>query len=353
MGGKHVVLRSFAAYDNEAFTIDPSSPSGSVGAAIINNSSTPVGRIFTFSNGYAYQTITVDDTSSEPDVFNDDEEDQHVITNGGTLVANGTQVESESYHYFRLLDDDGNPTGPLITITVFSKNGTTSDIWGMSSDTELIDGARYVKVGGSNNGDSLYDSFVPCFTPGTGLVSDKGERLVEDLRVGNRILTRENGMQPIRWIGTQTLMRPQMRAHQHPIRVRAGALGRGLPERDIIVSQNHRLLIVDPSLSVLFGESETLVAAKHLVGRPGIERLPVDRVTYIHVLFDHHEIVCSNGGWTESFQPGDHTMDSIGKDQRNEIYSLFPELRNRDHRAFTNARMILKKHEAAQLGQIV
>lgn len=123
-----MVSRSFAAFDNEAFTIASGSSDGVPGTPINNNSSTPAGRIYEFKAGFPYQTITLDDTSNTPDVFDDDDENNHVITDGGTLVGAGTEVESESYHYFRLLDDNGDPTGPRITITVFSRDGVTSRI---------------------------------------------------------------------------------------------------------------------------------------------------------------------------------------------------------------------------------
>jgi hypothetical protein len=67
-------------------------------------------------------------------------------------------------------------------------------------------------------------------------------------------------------------------------------------------------------------------------------------------MFDQHEVVLSNGAWTESFQPGDYTLKGIGNAQRNEILELFPELKTKagleDYQA---ARKSLKKHEAKLL----
>ena len=67
----------------------------------------------------------------------------------------------------------------------------------MSTDTPLTDGAQYIKVGGSNNGTSEYEDFV-CFTKGTFLTTSNGPRQIEDLREGDKVLTRDNGMQEIR-----------------------------------------------------------------------------------------------------------------------------------------------------------
>jgi hypothetical protein len=282
-------------------------------------------------------------------VFNDDEEGQHVITEGRGLVANGTQVESESYHYVRALDDNGNQTGPQITITVFSQNGQTSNIWGMASDTELQEGVRYVKTGGSNNGDSDYESFVPCFTPGSMVSTPTGLILVQNLKVGDRVMTRDNGLQDIRWIGRKDLMAGTLAADARfrPIRIRKGALGDGMPMADMMVSPNHRMLITGPQMAMNFGEEEMLVAAKHLVGMPGVEIVGARDVSYIHLLCDRHEVLMVDAVWTESFQPGEYAMSGLASEQSNEVFSLFPELRNPSlNVTFRDARTALRGFEA-------
>lgn len=345
-----MVQRQFAAFDNEAFTVDPSSPSMAAGSAIINNSNTPVGTIFSFTPGFEYQSIILEDTSSEPDVFNDDEAGQHVITEGRGLVADGTQVESESYHFVRAIDETtGHPTGPVITINVFSQMGQTSNIWGMASDTELQPGVRYVKTGGSNNGDSDYETFVPCFTPGAMVSTPTGLIEVEKLRVGDRVMTRDNGLQELHWIGQKDLSRTALLADARfrPIRIHKGALGDGMPLSDMTVSPNHRVLLTGPQFAVNFGEEEVLVAAKHLVGMPGVEVLPARDVTYMHLLCERHEVLMVDAVWTESFQPGDMAMNGLATDQAAEVFALFPELRNPTlNLQFRDARTALRGFEA-------
>ena len=134
------------------------------GSVILTNWNTPISTILRFSGGSDYQSYILADTSRDPDVFNDDDEGTHVITDGCGLLANGTEVESESYHFFRALDADSNPTGDVITVTVFSQTSQTSNIWGMASDTLLREGVRYQKIGGSNKGESLCETCVPYFT---------------------------------------------------------------------------------------------------------------------------------------------------------------------------------------------
>ena len=344
-----MVQQQFAAFDNETLVVDPSSPNLTVGSAIINNSSTPVGTIFNFAGGNSHQAVTLDDTSSNTDLFDDDEQGSHVISQGGGLVANGTQVESESLHFLRALDADGNPTGPTITITVFSQNGQTSNIWGMASDTVLQTGVRYVKTGGSNNGDNLYESFVPCFTPGAMVSTPNGFVAVENLRIGDSVMTRDNGLQELHWIGIKNLTSAALRTDPRfcPILIRKGALGNNTPSHDISVSPNHRVLLAGPELAMNFGEEEVLVAAKHLVGMPGIDVLTPRDVCYLHLLCDRHEVLMVDGVWTESFQPGEYTMNGLGLEQADEVFALFPELRKPSlNLQFRDARTSLRVFEA-------
>lgn len=169
---------------------------------------------------------------------------------------------------------------------------------------------------------------VPCFTPGTMIDTIDGGVLVEDLQLGQRVLTRDNGYQTVRWIGRTAIGRAQLRADPRlqPVRIAKGALGSGLPLRDMIVSPLHRMLITGRRAELLSGESEVLVAAVHLVGQPGITRLVLDRVIYLHVMFDAHEIILGDGAWTESFQPGQKAVSGLDAAQRTELFDLYPEL---------------------------
>ncbi|WP_249306342.1 Hint domain-containing protein [Rhodobacter capsulatus] len=192
----------------------------------------------------------------------------------------------------------------------------------------------------------------PCFTPGTLIATPKGERLVEELREGDKILTRDNGIQEIRWIGRTDLTRAQLLAAPHlkPVLIRAGSLGNGLPERDMLVSPNHRMLVANERTALYFEEHEVLVAAKHLIDNRGVKPVETLGTSYIHFMFDRHEVVLGNGAWTESFQPGDQSLEGLGNAQRAEILELFPELRCREGlEGYGAARKILKKHEAALL----
>ncbi len=234
----------------------------------------------------------------------------------------------------------------------FRKVGETVDADGNSTSGTI----EFLDSSGNVTGTLDYaeiESIVPCFTPGTLIATMEGEKLVETLQIGDRIITRDNGAQEIRWIGNKPMSGAQLQASPHlqPILVRRGSLGEGLPERDMLVSPNHRLLVNNSEIGLLFNEPEVLVAAKHVVNaEKGITSVAASQATYIHFMFDHHEVVLSNGAWTESFQPGDQAMAGVTKAQRREIVELFPELANTQGReAYNSSRLSLKAFEAKML----
>lgn len=188
-----------------------------------------------------------------------------------------------------------------------------------------------------------------CFTPGTLIATPRGEKPVEDLRQGDRVITRDNGIQEICWMGRRDLDNETLshNAHLRPVLIRKGALGNGLPERDMTVSPNHRVLVANDKTALYFEEREVLVAAKHLTGVEGVDIVSPLGVSYLNMMFAQHEVVLSDGSWTESFQPGDESLLGIGNAQRTEIFELFPELKTPEGTvAYMSARKSLKRHEA-------
>lgn len=231
--------------------------------------------------------------------------------------------------------------GPL-AVTYTTPDQETGFVEFLDNDGNVVDTLDFTEI----------ESVIPCFTPGTRIATPKGERLVETLEVGDRIITRDNGIQEIRWIGQTTVSGDKLHRDRHlrPVLIRQGALGNDLPERDMLVSPNHRVLVANDKTALYFEESEVLVAAKHLTGLDGVDIVDVAEVTYVHFMFDQHEVVLSDGAWTESFQPGDMSLAGVGNAQRTEILELFPELKTREGLAsYTAARRSLKKHEATLL----
>ena len=168
----------------------------------------------------------------------------------------------------------------------------------------------------------------PCFTPGTLIATDKGVRPVEDLSRGDRVVTRDNGLRQINWVGRRMFGYSELAsdAGLQPILIRRDAFGRGYPARDMIVSPNHRFLVGLDISPLLGGEEEGLVAARHLVDGNRVKPAQMLGVSYIHILCNAHEVILANGVWTESFHPDDAVMIALADTQRKEILNLFPEI---------------------------
>ena len=116
----------------------------------------------------------------------------------------------------------------------------------------------------------------------------------------------------------------------------------------MLVSPQHRMLVDGARAELLFGAAEVLVAAVHLTTLPDVDQVLPYGVSYIHLLFDCHELVQADGAWSESFQPADRTLTNMGCDQRGEIEALFPEL-SQGVISFPAARLTLKSYEARVL----
>lgn len=208
----------------------------------------------------------------------------------------------------------------------------------------------------SNAGNGLpgdLEPFVPpCFAAGTLILTPEGERPVEALAPGDRVLTPAGTTPAIRWVGHRRLrLAGGASLPLRPVRIAAHAFGPGRPHRTLRVSPQHRLALADTRAELWFGAPDVLVPAALLVdgARVAID-LDCGEVTYHHLLFDRHEIVLSNGLPSESLHPGDVALRGFGAESRREILALFPGLRTGDLGAWSGARPTLRAHEARLLG---
>ena len=130
---------------------------------------------------------------------------------------------------------------------------------------------------------------------GTLVATMTGEVAAERLQAGMTIITRDAGLQQLVSV-THTAAVAGAKA----VRIAAGALGNGLPERDITVSEGHRVLLCSDTLALLFDVSEALVAAGDLVGRPGITRVTAPSLGWVSLALASGELVLTEGVWSES-----------------------------------------------------
>ncbi|MEF3047915.1 Hint domain-containing protein [Pseudotabrizicola sp. L79] len=185
---------------------------------------------------------------------------------------------------------------------------------------------------------------IPCFVAGTMILTPEGERPVEALQPGDLVITKDDGPQPVRWIGQRRV--PAL-GNLAPIEIRAGTFG---PHRRLLVSPQHRVLVRDCLAELLFGEAEVLVAAQDLVNGRTVRRREGGEVDYVHILFDRHQLVSSAGLTTESFLPGPQSTKMFEAAIIDEIRSIFPELDPLTGQGYSlAARRLLKGYEAQLL----
>lgn len=282
------------------------------------------------------------------------------LINGGegsdTLIGGNANDIFYNVNPGDLIDggEEGNADFDRLNLEGTAVDGGSFDVQ-YSEDNPENGIVQYYDADGNPIGQITFkniEKVVPCFTPGTRIATPRGEVAVENLSVGDRIVTRDNGLQVIRWVGTRDMSVEEFTTAEHlcPVRIQQGALGNDLPERDMMVSPNHRMLVASDKTALYFEEREVLVAAKHLTGLPGVSVAHNVATTYIHLMFDQHEVILSDGAWSESFQPGLQTLAGVGNAQRNELLELFPSLGTHEGiNSYISARRSLKAHEAALL----
>lgn len=167
---------------------------------------------------------------------------------------------------------------------------------------------------------------MPCFSTGTLVTTLRGEVPVEGLKPGDRVVTRDNGLQSVRGIARRSFDYANLagRSHLQPVLVTVGALGKGLPERDMLVSPNTRLLVIGERSPFAPQSRETLIAAKNLINQKSIRTCSVLGVNYVHVELARHEVILANGAWVEAFQLGDLNLGPVGNAQRTELREILP-----------------------------
>ncbi|NEQ95838.1 MAG: Hint domain-containing protein [Cyanothece sp. SIO2G6] len=158
-------------------------------------------------------------------------------------------------------------------------------------------------------------SFIECFLKGTRILGDRGEIAVENLTIGDHILTATGQMEPIKWVGRQTVD-PRQVTHPlrgYPIWIKAGALGDELPHRDLYVSPDHALLV----------EGLLINAGALVNGLSILETVPTEPFVYYHVELYQHSLLVAEGTATESYLPQRENRDWY--DNGADYQALYPQ----------------------------
>lgn len=275
----------------------------------------PPGTVATISK--SGNTWTVDDVNVDPVVIVlDDIDGNGTISNAEWDLAVGGDGNDVGDGGF--LFEGGGISGLL-----YSTDGVTTFTVG-----ENVSAIRN-NLGNTFEADVSGVSGVVCFGGDTLIATPLGPKPVSELGAGDEVVTSKGDTHPIRWIGGrfvsmfEMLHAPKLR----PIRIRAGALGNQLPERDLLVSRQHRILVNSKIAARMFGSDEVLVPAIKLVGLPGIDVDDrITSITYFHILLDAHEILLAEGAPAESLFTGPEALKALDEDAVDEIKTLFPQL---------------------------
>ena len=164
------------------------------------------------------------------------------------------------------------------------------------------------------NGTVDIGAYEECFLTGTLILTDKGEVAVETLQIGDLVETAEGTLEPIKWIGRQTREPHQVRnpLRSYPIHIKPGALGNGLPHRDLFVSPDHALLF----------EGLLINAGALVNGTSIVKTEPTETFTYYHVELDKHALLVAEGTAAESYLP--QKEDRLVYDNGAEYEELYP-----------------------------
>lgn len=250
-----------------------------------------------------------------------------------------------------------NYNSELAMLRADAADGTIDGIiYGVDYSAQIGDIDLTLENGGTfvTGKDLTFDNTnVICFTRGTLIKTIEGERAIEELRQGDLVWTKDNGFQTIRWIGSKVLSEDLIKTapNLRPVRILAGALGQGLPKRDLMVSPQHRILVNSKISNRMTHVDEVLVSAKHLLQLQGFDYADLEHgVEYYHFLFDRHEIVEAEGAQSESLFTGPEALKAVDPEARAEILAIFPELAELDYSAsFTSVRPILSGRQSRKL----
>ncbi|MBB3995384.1 Ca2+-binding RTX toxin-like protein [Sulfitobacter undariae] len=272
---------------------------------------------FTYNDGDGADTISdfgTDDSvpTEDGDPTNNDFVDLSSFYDAASLAAvNGSDADpsNDFTHALQMLRSDAADGTIDGIINGVDHSALIGDI-----DLTLLSGGAAVTGGDLTND----NTGVVCFTSGTAIRTPRGDVLIDELKVGDSVTTMDNGPQQIRWIGTRELKQPELNQNPslRPILFPKGVMG---AERDLLVSPQH---------GMLFRSTQHLARAKHLTTSEKQVRVANGKreVTYIHLMFDAHQIIFAENVPSESFFPGPMAFKMLSHSARQEVLEIFPEL---------------------------
>lgn len=302
-------------------------------------------KLFT-STDMQLLTVTQNDTVREGNTTRLEENDfkNRVASQGGPMGAdsftynlgNGpitSDIDSAFTWNIEVMRGDGTTFRQVLTFVQLENGAIFSNFTPENFSGQNIQSIRLLtfssgKFFGTLANRNLPNVKIVCFEESVRIATPSGSVAAGQLEVGDEVITKDSGVRQIRWVGRKQLGPAELRGNPQllPVRISAGALGAGLPQADLVVSPQHRVLVTSRIASKLFSSEGVLVAAKHLLDLPGVTVEQVDQITYVHFAFDQHEIVYAEGAPSESFYPGATGLAALDGEAKAELLALFPAL---------------------------
>lgn len=182
-----------------------------------------------------------------------------------------------------------------------------------------------------------------CFASEAMIACPDGARPAGALGVGDLVNTLDHGPQPVRWVGCKT---QPGHGHGAPVSFAPGSIGNEAPLR---LSQQHRVLLASPLAELLFDAPEVLVPAKALIDGHDVRLTPCARITYVHLLLDHHSILLAEGAPCESLLLGDQAVQVLDVAPQIGVMGALPDALLHSCRHQRAARPVLTKREVGVL----
>jgi len=275
--------------------------------------------------------------------------DLHALENGHFRIAEGSGTGRPGATVvldsaITLMDPRSQAIEVLILVEV-DAGGHVAQVYAMPL-APLAAKEEYRLVGIDRENAPLRYAQVACvsFTRGTRITLATGEqRPVEALKLGDRVLTRDDGPQPIRWIGHHTV---RAQGDFAPVMITRGTLHN---EHDLLVSPDHRLFVYQRSDELGAGRSEVLLKAAHLINGESVFVQEGGFVDYFQILFDSHQIIFAEGIAAETLLIDPRTRSALPREVAETLSSHLEGHASRSLGEFEVGERLLARPDAAAL----